>query len=52
MPNDDNSLNRLEAALERIARNVEQPEPVAREVASRIDAIIAKLRAGLAGVEG
>ncbi len=52
MPNDDDSLNRLEVALERIARNVEQPDPVAGEVASRLDAVIARLRAGLAAVEG
>ena len=52
MAQDDDSLNRLEVALERIARNVEQPDPVAGEVASRLDAVIARLRAGLAGVEG
>ena len=48
MAQDDDSLDRIEAALERIGRRVEQPDPVAAEVAGRLDAVIARLRAGLA----
>lgn len=48
MAQDDESLDRIEAALERIGRHVEQPDPVASEVAARLDAVIARLRAGLA----
>ena len=48
MAQEDESLDRLEKALERIARNVEQPDPVAAEVAGRLDAVIARLRTGLA----
>ncbi len=47
MAQDDDSVDRLERALERIARNVDQPDPVAAEVAQRLDAVIARLRAGL-----
>ena len=47
MAQDDESLDRLEAALERIARRVEQPDPVEAEVAGRLDAVITRLRAGL-----
>lgn len=50
---EDDALDRIEAALERIARHVEQPDPVAAEVAARLDHIIARLRDGLAaGQEG
>ena len=47
MGQDDESLDRLETALERIARKVEEPDPVAAEVAGRLDGVIARLRAGL-----
>lgn len=47
MGQEDESLDRLEAALERIAQKVEEPDPVATEVAGRLDAVIARLRAGL-----
>ena len=47
MAQDDDSVERLERALERIARNIDQPDPVASEVATRLDAVIARLRAGL-----
>lgn len=47
MAQDDESVERLERALERIAKRVEQPDPVAAEVASRLDAVIARVRAGL-----
>ena len=49
MSQEDESLDRIEAALERIGRHVEQPDPVAAEVAQRLDAMITRLRAGLAG---
>lgn len=52
MATDDESLDRLEAALERIARRVEQPDPVEAEVAGRLDAVIGRLRAGLATKPG
>ncbi len=48
MAQDDELLDRLEQALERIGRRVEQPDPVEAEVAGRLDAVIARLRAGLA----
>ena len=47
MDPDDTPAGRLEAALERIARHVEAPDPVAAEVAARLDAVIAKLRSAL-----
>ncbi|MBV8913574.1 MAG: hypothetical protein JOZ05_11115 [Acetobacteraceae bacterium] len=47
MEEDDTPEDRLEAALERIARNLEQPDPVATEVAARLDHIIATLRQAL-----
>lgn len=47
MAQDDDSADRLEQALERIARGVEQADPVAAEVAARLDGVIARLRAGL-----
>jgi hypothetical protein len=49
MGQDDEAMDRLESALERIAKQVEQPDPVASEVAARLDDMIARLRAGLAG---
>ena len=49
MADEDESLDRIEAALERIGRRVEQPDPVSGEVAARLDSVIARLRAGLAG---
>jgi hypothetical protein len=51
MADDDESLDRIEAALERIGRRVEHPDPVAAEVAGRLDAVIARLRSGLKGGE-
>lgn len=47
MAQDDDQMDRLERALERIASRVEQPDPVAAEVASRLDQVIARLRDGL-----
>ena len=47
MAQDDDSMDRLDRALDRIAQKVEQPDPVATEVAARLDAVIAQLRAGL-----
>lgn len=47
MADDEDSVDRLERALERIAGKVEQPDPVAAEVAARLDGVIARLRAGL-----
>ena len=44
---DDDQVDRLEKALDRIAARVEQPDPVAAEVATRLDTVIARLRAGL-----
>ncbi len=49
MAQDDDSMDRLERALSRIAESVERPDPVAAEVAQRLDRMIAKLRAGLEG---
>ena len=46
---EDRHMDRLERALERIASNVERPDPVATEVAERLDAVIGRLRAGLGG---
>lgn len=47
MAQDDESMDRIERALELIARKVEQPDPVAAEVTQRLDGIIGRLRAGL-----
>ena len=47
MAQDDDSMDRLDRALDRIAQKVEQPDPVATEVVARLDAVIAQLRAGL-----
>ena len=38
---------RLEAALARIARQANAPDPVATEVAARLDGLIAQLRSAL-----
>jgi len=38
---------RLEAALARIARQASAPDPVATEVAARLDSLIAQLRSAL-----
>lgn len=40
--------DRLEAALDRIAKVLEAPDPVAVEVAERLDRMIASLRDALA----
>jgi len=47
MGEDEALEDRLEAALERIARAVDAPDPIAAEVAARLDAIIATLRNAL-----
>lgn len=47
MEEDDVPEDRLEAALERIARTVGEPDPVKAEVAARLDRIIATLREAL-----
>ena len=38
---------RLEAALARIAQQANAPDPVAAEVAARLDSLIAQLRSAL-----
>ena len=43
------SIERLERALARIEARVEQPDPVQADIAARLDAIIARLRAELEG---
>ena len=47
MGQDDELMNRLETALDRIAYSLEKPDPVAAEVAARLDTVIARLRDGL-----
>lgn len=47
MEADETPEDRLEAALERIAKGVEAPDPVAAEFAARLDRIIATLRDAL-----
>ena len=47
MEEEDTPEDRLEAALERIAKHIEAPDPVATEVAARLDQIIATLRQAL-----
>ncbi len=47
MTDEDAPEDRLEAALERIARHLDAPDPVAEEVAARLDSIIATLREAL-----
>ncbi len=50
---DDESLDRLEQALNRIEAGVDRPDPVAGEVAARLDAIILRLQKHLqAPLEG
>ncbi len=39
--------DRLQAALERIARQASAPDPVAVEVTARLDSLIAQLRSAL-----
>lgn len=48
MAEDEVPEDRLEAALDRIAKVLEAPDPVATEVAERLDRIIASLRDTLA----
>ena len=48
MGQDDESMDRLERALDRIEAGIERPDPVAAEVAARLDGVIARVRAGLA----
>ena len=40
-------VERIEAALARIARHVQAPDPVATEVAARLDSLITQLRSAL-----
>ncbi len=47
MDPEDALEDRLEAALERIAAAVEQPDPIVTEIAARLDHIIATLREAL-----
>jgi hypothetical protein len=47
MEADETPEDRLEAALERIAKAVDAPDPVKAEVADRLDRIIATLRNAL-----
>lgn len=48
MAEDVTPEDRLEAALNRIAKVLDAPDPVATEVAERLDGIIATLRDALA----
>ncbi len=48
MAEDEVPEDRLEAALDRIAKVLDAPDPVATEVAERLDRIIAGLRDALA----
>jgi len=41
------SAERLEAALARMARQADAPDPVATEIAVRLDSLIAQLRSAL-----
>lgn len=45
---EDAAEDRLEAALDRIAKVLDAPDPVAVEVAERLDRMIASLRDALA----
>jgi hypothetical protein len=47
MEQDESAEDRLEAALERIAQRLEAPDPIATELAARLDHIIATLREAL-----
>ena len=46
---DGTAEDRLEAALDRIAKVLETPDPVATEVAERLDRIIATVRNAITG---
>lgn len=46
-PDDRADEDRIEAALERIAKQIDVPDPTATEVAARLDHIIATLRQAL-----
>ncbi len=48
MAEDETPEDRLERALTRIAEVIDAPDPVATEVAERLDRIIASLRNALA----
>ena len=48
MAEDETPEDRLEAALDRIAKVLDAPDPVATEVAERLDRIIASVRNALA----
>ena len=48
MAEDETPEDRLEAALDRIAKVLDTPDPVATEVAERLDRIIASVRDALA----
>ena len=47
MPDTDIPTARLQAALDRIAAQATAPDPVAAEVAARLDSLIAQLREAL-----
>lgn len=47
MDADETPEDRLEAALERIAKHVETPDPVLAELSDRLDRIIATVRDAL-----
>lgn len=47
MESEQSDEDRLEAALERIAQRLDAPDPIATEVAARLDHIIATLREAL-----
>ena len=48
MAEDETPEDRLEAALDRISKVLDAPDPVATEVAERLDRIIASVRDALA----
>ena len=47
MPDTHTPAARLQAALERIAAQAMTPDPVATEIAARLDGLIAQLREAL-----
>ena len=47
MPDDNDPAARLAAALDRIALQVTAPDPVAIDVAARLDSLITQLRDAL-----
>lgn len=47
MSDTDTPAARLQAALERIAAHTTAPDPVATEIAARLDSLIAQLRDAL-----